>query len=390
MKRLLTVSASLALALAAQAKVIQFELSPDGVPGLSPSNEVSAVTGSTGSGGEIGTGVTFDTDASTLSLSLGYGSAAGFTDLTGPAIAMHIHGPAMADANAGVVTNLIGFSFPSVNPAAGGIIFGDIVMETNDVANLLAGLFYVNIHTETNQSGEIRGQLIPLLNSAPEIVCPESVTAECETVTTLTVQVSDADDDALTLVWTVNGVPMQTNDIAGGATSTPLPQSFDAIYPLGTNEVSFTVTDANGESAECSTTVVVVDTTPPVITDLKSSRFYLWPPNHIMVPVSLTATVTDLCGDATWKITSITSNQPDNGLGDGNTSDDWEITGDHTVKLRAERSGKNGTREYTINVVATDDSGNESETMSVVVYVPHDTRALRAIWLEYLSQKKKK
>jgi len=381
MKRQLTVFASLALALAAQAKVIEFELSPDGVPGLSPSNEVSAVIGSTGSGGEIGSGVTFDTDTSTLTLSLGYGSAAGFTDLTGPAIAMHIHGPAMADANAGVVTNLGGLSFPSANPAAGGIIFGDLVLDASNTSNLLAGLFYVNIHTATNQSGEIRGQLIPLLNSAPEIVCPGPVTAECETVTTLTVQVSDADDDALTLVWTVNGMAMQTNEIAGGATSTPLPQSFDAIYQLGTNEVAFTVTDANGSSTECSTTVVVVDTTPPVITNLKANKRYLWPPNHKMVPVNLSATVTDLCGSATWKITSVTSNQPDNGLGDGNTSDDWKITGDHTVMLRAERAGNRQNREYTISVVATDDSGNESEPMSVVIPVPHDMRALRVIMM---------
>lgn len=379
MKRQLTVFASLALAFAAQAKVIEFELSPDGVPGLSPSNEVSAVVGSTGSGGEIGSGITFDTDTSTLSLSLGYGSAPGFTDLTGPATTMHIHGPAMADANAGVVTNLIGLHFPAVNPAVGGIIFGNIVLDASSTSNLLAGLFYINIHTATNQSGEIRGQLIPLLNTTPEVVCPEPVTAECETVTTLTLQVSDADDDALTLVWTVNGVPMQTNEIAGGATSTPVSQSFDAIYQLGTNEVTFTVTDTSGESAECSTTVVMVDTKPPVITNLKTDKAYLWPPNHKMVPVKLSAKVTDLCGSATWKITSITSNQPDNGLGDGNTSDDWKITGNHTALLRAERSGKNGTREYTLHVTATDESGNESEPASVTVYVPHDARALSQI-----------
>jgi hypothetical protein len=379
MKRQLTVFACLAMALAAQAKVIEFELSPNGVPGLSPSNEVSAVIGSTGSGGEIGSGIKFDTDTSTLSLSLGYGSAAGFTDLTGPATAMHIHGPAMADANAGVITSLMGLSFPSVNPATGGIIFGNLVLDAGNTSNLLAGLFYINIHTATNQSGELRGQLIPLLNTAPEIVCPEPVTAECESVTTLTVQVSDADDDALTLVWTVNGVPMQTNAIIGGATSAAVPQSFEAIYQLGTNEVTFKVTDANGESAECSTTVVVVDTTPPVITNLKTDKAYLWPPNHKMIPVKLSATVTDLCGSATWKITSITSNQPDNGLGDGNTSNDWKITGDHTALLRAERSGKNGTREYTLQVTADDESGNESESVSVKVYVPHDARALSQI-----------
>jgi hypothetical protein len=84
MKKYLLTIVSLVFIQITQAEVLQIDLSPtNGVSGLSPINEVPAVTNSSGSGGEISSGITFDTETSTLSLAIGYGSAAGFTDLTG-------------------------------------------------------------------------------------------------------------------------------------------------------------------------------------------------------------------------------------------------------------------------------------------------------------------
>jgi hypothetical protein len=60
-------------------------------------------------------------------------------------------------------------------------------------------------------------------------------------------------------------------------------------------------------------------------------------------------------------------------LGDGDTSPDWEITGDLTVDLRAERSGRGEGRIYTVNVSATDESGNIG-TADVDVIVPHNKK----------------
>ena len=64
------------------------------------------------------------------------------------------------------------------------------------------------------------------------------------------------------------------------------------------------------------------------------------------------------------------SNEPVIGRGDGEAALDWVITGDHTVLLRAERSGDGSGRIYTINIEATDAAGNVSVSKTVTVTVP--------------------
>jgi len=377
MLKAFAISMSLSLALVAQATVIPFELSPagsDAAVGLSPFNEVPAVTNSAGSGGEIFSGISFDTDTALLSVAVGYGSSVGFTNLTGAATGMHIHGPAGSGTNAAVIVDLGPFSFAAASPTNGGIILGGASIPTNEVASLLAGLTYINIHTANNPGGEVRAQLIPLLESAPVVSCPEPATVECGQITRVTVQVSDADTNALVVVWTVNGTSLQTNNLAAGTTLVPAPVSFDAEYQVGANIVAVEVTDSTGRSSGCSTTITVVDTTPPVITALSSTPSSLWPPNHKLVSVQLNATVTDSCSDTTWAITSITSSEAVNAKGSGNSAPDWEITGAHTAKIRAERSGITGPRVYTITVEAVDASGNVSEPKTVTVTVAHDQR----------------
>jgi len=145
-----------------------------------------------------------------------------------------------------------------------------------------------------------------------------------------------------------------------------------AVFPLGTTTVTWTATDDSGNVVTAAQTVTIVDTTAPVIANVAANPSTLWPANHKLVSVVVSAQLTDICDAApTWRITGVTCNQPVNGPGDGNTQPDWQITGDHTVKLRAERSGKTGERLYTIWIAATDASGNSS-VGSCTVVVPHD------------------
>jgi hypothetical protein len=357
------------------AEIIEFDLSPPGssaAVGLSPANEVPPIVG-TGFGNEISGGITFDTETAVLSINFGYGSAAGFTDLTGPAIGVHIHAPAPVGANAVVSFDLGALSFVSAgNPAAGGVVYGSVLYPPEKVDDLLAGLNYVNIHTAANSGGEIRAQLIPLINRAPDIVCPPASVVECGEELVYSATVSDEDGDAVQVVWTLNGEVVQTDDIDASEPPSGALLEYTATLPLGDNTLELTATDSAGNVSSCSSVITVVDTTPPVIEKIWVSPSVVWPPNHKMVNVTVRADVTDTCSDTTWKIVSISSSEDVDAVGSGNTSPDYEITGDHTADVRAERSGPNKDgRVYTITVEAEDESGNVSAPATVEVLVPH-------------------
>jgi len=139
------------------------------------------------------------------------------------------------------------------------------------------------------------------------------------------------------------------------------------IYPLGVTTVIFTATDDSGNAVSKSMTVTVVDTTPPTIS-VSVIPDSLWPPNHKMVDIQATVSANDIC-DASPDVvlTSITSDEPDNGLGDGDKPNDIDITTLFTFKLRSERSGEYDGRVYTITYTATDDSGNSASATDTVI-----------------------
>ena len=252
MKKHIAVIMSLALGVAAQAKTVQFDLSPAGTDaaiGLSPLNEVPARTNSTGSGGEISGGISFNTDTAVMTLAVGFGSAAGFTDLTAAATAAHIHSAAGPGTNAGVIVHLTDLFFTQGDPAKGAVIFGQVNIPTNHVENLLAGLTYINVHNTNYPGGEIRGQLIPLINNPPVLVCPAPATVECGGATTVSAQVSDPEGDALTVTWTVNGAVVKTGTLPAGTTTTPADTTLTAEFPLGTNAITVTVADTGDNTS---------------------------------------------------------------------------------------------------------------------------------------------
>ena len=149
-------------------------------------------------------------------------------------------------------------------------------------------------------------------------------------------------------------------------------QPSGSIFPVGTTNVSCTATDGASATAGCTFKVTVNDVQGPVITSVTASPDVLWPPNHKMIPVVVTATATDNCGGSpTCAITMVTSNEPVDGLGDGHFAPDWIITGPQTVSLRAERSGPGDGRLYSVTDTCTDGSGNAASQI-VVVQVPHN------------------
>jgi len=97
----------------------------------------------------------------------------------------------------------------------------------------------------------------------------------------------------------------------------------------------------------------------------------IWPPNHKYVRVTAAVTASDNFDPSpVIRLVSITSNEPDNGLGDGDKPDDIVILDEFTFDLRAERSGSGTGRIYTITYEVTDACGNSS-TQYAMVTVPH-------------------
>src|SRR5436190_17407573 len=127
--------------------------------------------------------------------------------------------------------------------------------------------------------------------------------------------------------------------------------------------------DTTNDSATATTTV---SNPAPIITNATTDPSMLWPPNHRMVNVTVSYDVTDNCPLPPGSCTlSVTSNEPVNGKGDGDTSPDWIVLDDHHVLIRAERAGNGNGRIYTITITCIDSGGNSSSE-DVTVTVPHD------------------
>lgn len=142
--------------------------------------------------------------------------------------------------------------------------------------------------------------------------------------------------------------------------------------PPGWKAVPAEVEGAVTCGAHTQITFDIQEAIPPIITQVTPSRGFLWPPDHKMVPVSFAVAVTDnLDPGPVCSITGIASNEPLDGMGDGNTPSDWNITGPLTVELRAERSGGAAGRVYTATIACVDASGNRATATSYVT-VAHD------------------
>ena len=81
-----------------------------------------------------------------------------YNGLTGPVTAAHIHGPADPGKNAPPVVWLT--KKGDQNPEFASPFKGSAELTDDQAKDLLAGKYYVNIHTKANPAGEIRGQLV--------------------------------------------------------------------------------------------------------------------------------------------------------------------------------------------------------------------------------------
>ena len=132
---LATLALGAALAFAGPAFAEKMKATLDGKAEVPPNT--SAGTGS----------ADLDYDAATKKLSW----KLTYSGLSGPATAAHFHGPAEAGKNGGVA---VAIPNATSSPAEGSATLTDA-----QAADLVAGKYYINVHTAANPGGEIRGQV---------------------------------------------------------------------------------------------------------------------------------------------------------------------------------------------------------------------------------------
>jgi hypothetical protein len=169
-------------------------------------------------------------------------------------------------------------------------------------------------------------------------------------------------DDIASFEWFIGDSLIATGEVV------------EVSLPPGTNTITLKVTDKAGATSTDEVTVTVTDTEAPVVT-LTMSPDHLWPPNHKMVEVHAVLDIQDCDPATSVELVSVTSNEPENGLGDGNTAPDIAGadlgTDDRDVEVRSERAGPGSGRVYTFVYRVTDSSGNSTEATATVT-VPHD------------------
>lgn len=135
--------AALAVALglgAAQAAPMTFDVPLSGAEQVPPVNTPGSGTAH----------LTYDPDTHVLKWQITY------QNLSGPVTMGHIHGPAPKGKNAGVKIWLTEKGKEASSP-----ITGEAKLSAADEKEMMAGEWYINLHTKAHPGGEVRGQIVP-------------------------------------------------------------------------------------------------------------------------------------------------------------------------------------------------------------------------------------
>jgi hypothetical protein len=205
-------------------------------------------------------------------------------------------------------------------------------------------------------------------NVAPTAVAGPDQAAECashagSTVTLASAGSADTDGQITLYEWFENGKRIATGPTAA------------VTLAFGAHTILLRTTDDDGGTNDDVVVVNIRDTQAPMVAMVVSPT-RLWPPNHTMHVVARGASASDVCDPAPALRFAITSDESENGLGDGDTAPDWVVEASGAsvadVLVRAERSGLGDGRLYTIRATAIDRAGNTSGAAVGTVTVPHN------------------
>ena len=137
-------------------------VSPVGATIINLSASMDCIQANAGAGtcaaGGTGTGtalISYDDTSGDLNWNVAWSGLSGTTTVA------HFHGPALATQNAGVQVDFLSLG-GLLNPS-----IGTTAITAAQGSDLLAGLWYVNVHSTTFPGGEIRGQITQTAVSEP-------------------------------------------------------------------------------------------------------------------------------------------------------------------------------------------------------------------------------
>jgi hypothetical protein len=259
-------------------------------------------------------------------------------------------------------------------------VSGSAALEIAALPALSIGAHTLTLEVSDGTATVTDTMVVSVENSAPVAVASTVGTFNQGDAIRLNGSVADYDGDALSYRW-LEGTTLLTSGVVAtqpGGTPAPLPEYvIDGGLPLGTHTLTLEVGDLI-HSVTAQTTVSVIDTVAPALAPVASTSI-IWPPNGAMTEVVITANARDNSGDPVLLSVMVNSNQSQLTDQDGKPMPDCSIVSiDQTagvivLQLRSSRSGKGGDGIYTVNLTATDASGNSSSAV-VSIKAPHDLR----------------
>lgn len=255
---------------------------------------------------------------------------------------------------------------------------GKVQLNLGAIAPLSIGQHTLTLEIYDSYETAKDDMILSVGNSSPNAAPTGEGTYQVNTPVTLGGQVSDYDGDLVTYQWLEEATVLASGSLATNKMGYPaaLPGFTISTLKVGTHLLTLQGSDGVNEPVSASITVNINDTTAPTLAPMVNTTI-LWPPNHKMVDIMITANAGDNSGMPVNLRAVVASNEPENGLGDGDLSPDWtapvidQLRGIITLSLRAERSGKGNGRQYTVTITATDESGIAS-IANVKILVPHD------------------
>jgi hypothetical protein len=193
-------------------------------------------------------------------------------------------------------------------------------------------------------------------NTPPKAVCPAQY-------------VKSADASCQATIPNVLPDVTITDNCPGPFSSSQNPLAGTVETGVSTTNIHVSVQDNAGNPASCDTSLKIIDTTAPTVTSSVSTSM-LWPDNHDMINIGLTATAKDNCDpNPVLAVKAIYSTEGDQGPGaDSNFSPDALNIGFSSLRERSERGG--GDQRVYVNVVRATDVSNNVGYSCTTTFVP--------------------